>query len=112
MEPSTVRVARDQRGERTPFEAIEVGTPLGPLEWTVTPEMLERQCRIDEDYHEWYSVESPFGGRIAPILSSYAPVRFLFSDKYNIRGLLVGFECEHSEPDPAQQEDDCLRAPR
>jgi hypothetical protein len=98
MEPSTVRVARDQRGERTPFEAIEVGTPLGPLEWTVTPEMLERQCRIDEDYHEWYSVESPFGGRIAPILASYAPVRFLFSDKYNIRGLLVGFECEHTNP--------------
>jgi hypothetical protein len=26
------------------------------------------------------------------------PVRFLFSDKYNIRGLLVGFECEHLSP--------------
>ena len=73
MEPSRVRVASDQRGERTPFEAIEVGTLLGPLEWTVTPEAIERQCRIDEDYHEWYSVDSPFGGRIAPLLISYAP---------------------------------------
>ncbi len=98
MEPAKVRVARDQRGERTTFDKIEIGADLGSREWIVTEEMIEHQCEVDEDYHEWYFVDSPFGGRIASPLCSYAPVRFLFSSKYNIRGLLVGYETEYLNP--------------
>jgi hypothetical protein len=98
MDPRKVRVARDERGERTNFEEIEVGEDLGFLEWTVTEEMIDRQCEIDEDYHEWYSVDSPFGGCIAPPLISYPPPRFLFAKHYNVRGLLTDYECEHINP--------------
>jgi len=96
--PAKARIARDQRGERTAFEEIEVGADLGSREWIVTEEMIDHHCEIDEDYHEWFSVDSPFGGRIAPPLISYPPARFLIATKYNIRGLLTAYECEHFNP--------------
>lgn len=95
---SKVRVARDQRGDRTSFEEIEIGADLGSREWVVTADMVDHQCEIDEDYHEWFSVDSPFGGRVAPPLISYPPVRFLIATKYNVRGLLTAYECEHLNP--------------
>jgi hypothetical protein len=98
MEPAKIRVARDQRGERTRFEDIEIGTDLGSMEWVVSEEMIDRKCEIGEEYHEWYSVDSPFDGRIAPPLINYEPPRILFSQKYNIRGLLATYECENINP--------------
>ncbi len=90
-----VRIAEDEHGRRANFEEIEVGQSLGTLEWTVTPEAIDAQCEMDLDYHYWYSVDSPWGGRIAPPQLSYRPPRWLVSRTYNIRGLFYKWEMEN-----------------
>lgn len=95
---STERIARDARGERTRFEQIEIGTDLGSMEWRFTPDNIRRICESDDDFHEWYSVESPYGGTIAPTLINYPPVRLLFSRKYNVRGVFYWYEIENYLP--------------
>ncbi|HYF18452.1 MAG TPA: hypothetical protein VEA40_11345 [Ramlibacter sp.] len=92
------RVARDQAGERTRYEDIEVGAPLGPMPWSFDQAAIARICESDDDFHEWYSVESPWGGTIAPCLISYPPVRLMFSQRYNVRGLFYGYEMENHAP--------------
>lgn len=92
------RVARDAAGERTRYEDIEVGADLGTIEWSFDEAAIARICESDDDFHEWYSVESPYGGVIAPVLISYPPVRLLFSRKYNVRGLFYAYEVENYAP--------------
>ena len=92
------RVARDARGPRTTFEEIEIGQDLGSLEWTVTESQIDALCESDDDHHEWYSVSSPFGGRVAPVLISYPPIRLLFARKYNVRGLFYELRMEQLQP--------------
>ena len=93
------RVARDKSGiERTLYEDIEVGADLGTMEWRFDGESIARLCESDDDFHEWYSVESPYDGIIAPVLISYPPVRMLFTRRYNVRGLFYGFEMESYAP--------------
>lgn len=88
------RVQRDERGERARYEDIEVGRKLAPHEWIVTAENIDKCCLAFGEYHEWYSVDSPFGGRIAPISISYWPARQLFTKDYYVRGLFVGWSTE------------------
>jgi acyl dehydratase len=92
------RVAEDANGPRTSFEEIEVGRVLGEMEWVVTPEMIQKQCDMDADYHTWYFLDSPWGGRIAPPQISYRPPRWLLSRTYNVRGLFVKWEMENVKP--------------
>jgi len=93
-EPRT-RIAEDEHGRRAGFDEIEVGRSLGTLEWTVTEEMIDQQCEMDMDYHYWYSVASPWGGRVAPPQLSYRPPRWLISRTYNVRGLFYKWEMEN-----------------
>lgn len=95
---SQQRVARDESGERTRYEDIEVGADLGTMEWRFTRDSIDRICESDDDFHEWYSVDSPWGGVIAPSLISYPPVRMLFTRRYNVRGLFYGYEMESFAP--------------
>jgi hypothetical protein len=92
------RVAADSHGARAQFDDIEVGQSLGEMEWVVTEEMIDTQCAIDADYDVWYSLTSPWGGRIAPPQISYRPPRWLLSRTYNIRGLFVRWEMENVRP--------------
>lgn len=92
------RVAEDANGPRTSFDEIEVGRVLGEMDWVVTPEMIEKQCDMDADYHTWYFLDSPWGGRIAPPQISYRPPRWLLSRTYNVRGLFVKWEMENVKP--------------
>ncbi|MBI4189536.1 MAG: hypothetical protein HY525_03240 [Betaproteobacteria bacterium] len=92
------RVARDIAGERTRYEDIVVGDDLGTMEWSFDEAAIARLCETDDDFHEWYSVESPYGGVIAPVLINYPPVRILFSRKYNVRGLFYWYEVENYAP--------------
>lgn len=92
------RVARDQAGERTRYEDIEIGAALEPMEWSFDQDAIGRICESDDDFHEWYSIDSPWGGTIAPILIAYPPVRLMFSRKYNVRGLFYGYEVENYAP--------------
>jgi hypothetical protein len=66
MEERRARVAADSHGPRAEFDDIEVGRLLGEMEWVVTDEMIDTQCALDADYDVWYSLDSPWGGRIAP----------------------------------------------
>jgi hypothetical protein len=96
--PSPQRVARDTAGERTRYEDIVVGDDLGSMEWSFDQAAIARICDSDDDFHEWYSVRSPYGGVIAPVLISYPPVRLLFSRRYNVRGLFYAYEVENYAP--------------
>lgn len=98
MTHDRARIAEDARGKRATFEEIEVGQSLGTMEWVVTPEMIDLQCELDMDYHYWFSVDSPWGGRIAPPQLSYRPPRWLFSRTYNVRGLFYKWEMENVRP--------------
>jgi len=92
------RVARDAAGERTLYEDIEIGADLGSMAWSFDHDAIQRLCESDDDFHEWYAVESPYGGVIAPVLINYPPVRILFSRKYNVRGLFYAYEVENHAP--------------
>lgn len=97
-ENSLARVASDARGPRTSYEDIQVGADLGTIPWSVTPEQIAAICESDDDYHEWYTVGSPFGGVIAPVLIAYPPVRLLFSRAYNVRGLFYEIALDNLNP--------------
>jgi len=92
------RIAEDEAGKRATFDEIEVGQLLGSMEWTPTEAMIDQQCELDLDYHAWFSVDSPWGGRIAPPQISYRPPRWLFSRRYNVRGLFYKWEIENVRP--------------
>lgn len=92
------RVERDARGWRTRFEELEVGKHLGSLEWSVNATLIQALCESDDDYHEWYTIDSPYGGIIAPVLIGYPPVRLLFSRQYNVRGLFYDLHIENVNP--------------
>jgi len=92
------RVAADSQGPRARFEDIEVGRVLAEMDWVVTDEMIDTQCAIDDDYDVWFSLHSPWGGRIAPPQITYRPPRWLLSRAYNVRGLFYKWEMENVRP--------------
>ena len=92
------RVSRDASGERTRYEDIVVGEDLGSIEWQFDEAAIARICDSDDDFHQWYSVESPYGGTIAPVMIGYPPVRMLFSRRFNVRGLFYWYEVENYAP--------------
>lgn len=98
MAQNQVRIAEDAMGKRARYEDIRVGQALGSLRWLVTEEMIDEQCEMDLDFHTWFSVESPWGGRIAPPQLSYRPPRWLISRTYNVRGLFIKWELENLRP--------------
>jgi len=98
MAQDHVRIAEDAKGKRATYDEIEVGQTLGSMEWMVTEDMINQQCEMDMDYHLWFSVDSPWGRRIAPPQISYRPPRWLFSRAYNVRGLFYKWELENVRP--------------
>jgi acyl dehydratase len=92
------RVEADQHGKRATFADIEVGRSLGELEWTLTKDMIDTQCEMDLDFHPWFFLNSPWGGRVAPPQLTYRPPRWLLSRTFNVRGLFVGWEMENVKP--------------
>jgi hypothetical protein len=97
-EPEQTRVEFDEHGKRTTYDEIEVGRELGTLEWVVSEEDLEKQCVMDEDFHPWFFLDSPWDGRIAPPQIQYRPPRWLLSRTYNIRGVFYKWEFENLAP--------------
>lgn len=98
MPEQQTRVARDGRGPRVTYEDLEVGADLGTLEWSVTAESVAGLRANDQDDHEWYVGDSPFGGPVVPPMATYPPVRILFSRRYNLRGLFYRFESHFHRP--------------
>ena len=94
MNTTKARVLEDGSGPRATFEQIEVGHTLGEMEWEVTDDMIDLQCRMDEDFDRLFSLPLTDGARIAPPQVTYRPPRWLFSRAYNVRGLFVRWEME------------------
>jgi acyl dehydratase len=94
----TARVDFDERGPRTRYEDLEIGADIGSTTWAITQELVDDICERFDDYDEWYSVRSPFGTTIAPPIACYSPIRHLFSQRFNVRGLLYIFEVEFERP--------------
>jgi hypothetical protein len=92
------RVLTDGRGKRTEYDEFEIGAEFTPEEKVLTFQQIDYFCQGNHDYHEWYSVDSPFGGRICPPLMNYRPPRDMFSAQYNVRGLLYEYETENLNP--------------
>jgi hypothetical protein len=88
------RVLEDGAGRRATFEEIEIGSPLGEMEWEITDDMIDLQCRLDEDFDRLFSLPCVDGKRVAPQQITYRPPRWLFSRAYNVRGLFVRWEME------------------
>ena len=97
---ATTRIAEDEHGKRTTFDEIEVDKDLGAIEWRIGPEDVDKQCRIDNDYHPWYFLGGPDGRRVAPPQIQYRPPRWLISRTYNVRGLFYKWEFENMAPLP------------
>ncbi len=97
-EEQQTRVLADAKGKRSEYEDFVVGTEFKPVDWVVSPDQITYFCEANEDYHEWYMVDSPFGGRVCPPIMNFRPVRGLLSAMYNVRGLLYVYETENFEP--------------
>lgn len=94
MSEIKARVLEDGSGRRATFDEITVGQSLGEMEWEVTNDMIDLQCRLDEDFDRLFCLPSADGARVAPPQITYRPPRWLFSRAYNVRGLFVRWEME------------------
>jgi len=89
---------RDESGERTRFEDLEVGRDLGTATLFLTQKDIDDQCERMEFYHPWFTVDSPFGGTIAPVRLTYPVARLQFSTVYSVRGLLYKWSFDFHKP--------------
>lgn len=97
-ETNKARVLFDATAKRTEYDEIEIGAEFEPQDRVLTLQHIDLFCQGNHDYHEWYSVDSPFGGRICPPLINYRAPRDMFAAKYNVRGVLYEYETENINP--------------
>jgi acyl dehydratase len=69
------------KGQRD-LASAQVGDAIGSVEFTITPQMVERTAWANDDYNPWYMQGSPFGGRIASPMAALAFDGSLFYDYY------------------------------
>ena len=61
------------------WDDIEVGEEVGPLEYEISEELIDKFAKAIDDYDDWYMKDSPFGGRIAhPTFSATDYVDLMF----------------------------------
>ena len=94
MADTKARVLEDGSGRRAAFDDIQIGQSLGEMDWQVTDDMIDLQCRLDEDFDRLFCLPLTDGERVAPPQLTYRPPRWLFSRTYNVRGLFVRWEME------------------
>lgn len=94
MATTKARVLEDGSGRRATYDEIVVGQTLGEMDWEVTDDMIDLQCRLDEDFDRLFCLAGTDGKRVAPPQITYRPPRWLFSRAYNVRGLFVRWEME------------------
>ena len=83
-----------------PFDAITIGTELGPVETLVSPQSVQQYCEDWEDANPWYLSDSPFGGRVAPPAFLAGLTAFqLLSSRYDARST-IGVQTSHRNLQP------------
>jgi hypothetical protein len=73
------------------YDDIHVDTQLGPAEWKITTDEIDRHCLVTGEFHVWYTVGHPTVGRVAPLSLSYLRSRHLFSEAVPLSGLFAGW---------------------
>jgi hypothetical protein len=83
-----------------PFDAIIVGTELGPVQTVVSPESVEEYCQDWDDPNPWYLSGSPFGGPVAPPAFLAGLTSFqLLGSRYDARST-IGVQTSHQNLRP------------
>jgi acyl dehydratase len=78
-----------------PFDAIAIGTELGPVEARVSPQSVRDYCEDWDDPNPWYLAESPFGGPVAPPAFLAGLTCFqLLGSRYDARST-IGVQTSH-----------------
>lgn len=94
MSATRARVLEDGAGRRASFDEIEIGHPLGEIEWKIDDDLIDLQCLLDQDFDPLFFPTRADASRIAPPQITYRPPRWLLSREYNVRGLFVRWENE------------------
>jgi hypothetical protein len=83
-----------------PFDAIDVGTELGPVETDVSPRAIAAYQKDWDDPNPWYRDASPFGAPIAPPAFMAGLTGFqLLATKFNTRAT-IGVKTAHENLAP------------
>ncbi|MFJ6651740.1 MaoC/PaaZ C-terminal domain-containing protein [Microbacterium sp. NPDC091313] len=65
------------------YELVEVPEPLGPVRRLVDRRFVRDYAYAQDDFQDWYFVDSPFGGPVGHPLVLANELLFLFYDKYD-----------------------------
>jgi hypothetical protein len=81
--------------ELIPFDSIQVGEELGPVDDLVSEDAVRQYCEDWTDDLSWYAASSPFGGPVAPpaYLAGLTAFRLL-ATKFNARAT-IGAQTSH-----------------
>lgn len=60
----------------------QIGEDIGTVEFTITPEWVDRYAFAADDYNPWYMEDSPFGGRIASPVAAVIQMNQMWVDFY------------------------------
>ncbi len=78
-----------------PFDAIIIGTELGPVETLVSPQRVQEYCQDWDDANPWYLGDSPFGRPVAPPAFLAGLTSFqLLGSRYDARST-IGVQTYH-----------------
>lgn len=66
------------------FEELPVGAALGPVDETLTPELVRRYAASLETANPWYRDRSPFGAAVVPVSLLEHLALLLWSLHYNL----------------------------
>lgn len=75
------------------YELVEIPEDFGPCQVIVDDHKVKTYAFTQDDYHEWYFKDSPFGGRIAHASIIANDLLCLFLTKYN-PNTIVGLHTE------------------
>lgn len=65
------------------FELVKVPEPMGPVTQVVDRRFMLDYAYAQDDFRDWYFVDSPFGGPVGHPLVLANELLFLFYDKYD-----------------------------
>jgi hypothetical protein len=83
-----------------PFERIEVGQELGPIETPASANAVRRYCEDWQDPDPLYLQDSPYGGPVVPPAFMAGLTCFqLLATRYDVRAT-IGVKTEHQNINP------------
>jgi acyl dehydratase len=94
--PLTYKIPKVPEGLDFDWLAEDRDWPV--LEFTVTPEDVQRWADLHDDHHPWYFGPSPWGGPVAPNSIMYYPGQSAFAPRRDFAGVLAGLGLDALAP--------------